>query len=149
MNNISCILIPPFYLNMSKRNKEKQSEHDQVIHFLEWELFKKGYKVWVNPGQCKYHESWGLYIDVIAQSYISNLPRYSVFMEVETDDTVDENETREWINYEKAYYFWYLVIPENSKNRALTLLRDHHIENCRLITWKKDTWGRISVSELP
>lgn len=134
---------------MIKRNFSQQSEHDAVISSVKQIYLEHGKFAWINPDGEKKQPWNGLYIDVIAVENEKDTKAWVI--EIETDDSVNENEAMEqWLNYDKTYTTqWHLAVPSNYETEAKRLLQMHNIEHCKVITWVRNQNGNYSFWGLP
>lgn len=126
---------------MANRFPANQSEHDKVIHAAYNGLDKTKHDVYINPGQTNNTSVAGYYPDII----ITNKGEKNVkfIIEVETADSINQNEVQQWINYStKISGAFYLLVPYNYKHIAETLCRQNGIK-ARFGTYQKDGWGGI------
>lgn len=130
--------------------KDTQSKHDDVVRTLKSMYEAHGKHVWVNPGSEKNHAWRGHYIDVIVVDKIPQ-PSAAWVIEVETEDSVSDNEARnQWHDYDRAYQnHWYLVVPVKSEKKAKELIQQHRVERCTLATWIHEADGSYIFPGLP
>jgi hypothetical protein len=129
---------------MAVRSFQNQSFHDTVIETLK-EIYnhrKETREVYINPGQEKNAALRGIYPDII----VKTLTGYLIF-EVETYDSVTDNESNEWSNISTLGTF-YLVIPDSSQEDALKLLTRHLLKKVQLVTYKLSE-NKLVFSKLP
>ncbi|MEQ8906892.1 hypothetical protein [Ekhidna sp.] len=131
---------------MAKRTDN--SPHDNAVRALKKIYEKHGYHVWINPGSEK-NKSWsGKWIDVIVAD--SEKATKAKLFEIETSDSIDDDEAMQWKEYDKAYTtVWHLAIPEGSKADVEKLIKSHKIERCKIVTWTKKADGTHSFKGLP
>lgn len=126
---------------MANRFPANQSEHDNVIQAAYNGLDKTGHDVYINPGQTKNTSVAGYYPDIIITNKGDNKVKFII--EVETADSINQNEVEQWINYStKISGTFYLLVPYASKNVAESLCRQNGIK-ARFGTYQKDGWGNI------
>lgn len=133
---------------MATRLKENASEHDAAVMAAMSDYEKEGFEVYSNPDGEKNREWGGKYIDVIALTKEDNTKAYVT--EVETEDSVSKSEAEgQWVIYDDIYSNWYLAVPVKSVDMAKQLCKEHKIEHCKVITWKKNDNGTHTFSQLP
>jgi len=113
---------------MVKRAKEKQEIHDIVVSKVKsWlETNNKGCEVITNPSQEKnQHVIRGedkVYPDVVYRPKSGEL--ITRLYEVETEESVNEDEAKQWKLYNSGKSSFYLVIPKNKLVNAKKLVSD-------------------------
>jgi seryl-tRNA synthetase len=130
---------------MAERASEKQSEHDEVVESLRRYYEKRGYNAESNPGSEKNREHKGRYPDVIVDSKPKESKVY--VLEVETADSITDEEVEQWRDYENAFRAWFLVVPSMSEPEANVLAND--LPNCEIKTWKRNDNGSVTFGSLP
>jgi hypothetical protein len=125
-----------------------QSEHDDAVRAARDIYRDHGKHVWIDPDGER-NMSWsGLYMDVIAANQPN--PTVAWVVEVETADSVTDSEaTDQWSAYDQAYTAWYLAVPVESEQDALTLLITHGIQHCTVVTWRRNPNGLHTFWGLP
>jgi hypothetical protein len=115
-----------------KRSEEKQREHDLIIHtsFKTWED-RGDVNVYQNPGDEHNFSVAGVYYpDIVVLDKTNNL---YLIEEVETEDTVTEEEAKEWKNFANFGVLLNLIVPEEKLEEAKQLSKD--ITNIRIQTY--------------
>jgi len=119
---------------MRNRRGDKQSEHDAVVSasartYSGWT--NKGFKVSVNPNGQKNQfvgkSESPLYPDVVVwepHSSGSSSGKAHIIEEIETDDSVNEQEAGQWSDYgSMGISTFNLVVPASRKNDAVEIIR--------------------------
>ncbi len=134
---------------MGSRTQEKQSKHDEAVQAAGQIYRQKGKHAWLNPGGEKNKEWCERYVDVIAVHNRLSISAWVI--EIETEDSVSENEARsQWKDYDGVYsQQWYLAVPVPSKATANTLIQKHAITHCTVLTWQRNTDGTYTFWGLP
>lgn len=111
---------------MADRHKDYQSLHDNIIQIAFSNLDKINHDVYINPGEHKNTNVNGLYPDII----ITNKGERNVkfIIEVETQDSINQNEVSQWTDYSKLGGQFYLLVPKNMKDTAELLCRQNNIK---------------------
>lgn len=134
---------------MATRSGNRQSDHDRAVQAAEQIYRQNGKYAWINPDGER-NKSWcNRYIDVVAAEKPDANTAWVI--EIETEDSVSESEAKsQWEDYDLAYTgHWFLAIPVASKDRASTLLQNHGIVHCSVITWKSNQDGTHTFWGLP
>jgi hypothetical protein len=129
---------------MAVRSFQNQDFHDTIIKTLK-EIYsrrKDTIEVYINPGQEKNAALHGIYPDII----VKNQRGYLIF-EVETLDSVTEDESNEWSNISTLGTF-YLVVPDSYQEDATKLLVKHLLRKTIIITYKL-VESKLVFSKLP
>lgn len=108
------------------RHKDYQSIHDSVIQTAYNNLDKIKHDVYINPGTSKNTNVSGLFPDII----ITNKGEKNVkfIIEVETQDSINQNEVQQWTDYSKLGGQFYLLVPKSMKDTAELLCRQNNIK---------------------
>lgn len=114
-----------------RRSPDNWSVHDKVIAKIKaWKEGQERYAV-TNPGQEKNVEGsvkrgdQTVYPDVVVRPKKGE-PIDELY-EVETPDSIDEEETGQWKKYNAGKSSFYLVVPEGYVSVAKNLIRDFTI----------------------
>lgn len=112
-----------------ERSRDEQFLHDWVIGKI-GEKYSKLYKeVHTNPGKEKNFELKGYYPDVVFVNY----GQIVLVAEVETKETINEEEAEEWKDLSNLGVQLVLVVPKEMQNMA------------REICWKKGIAAKIKI----
>ncbi len=108
--------------------------HDRVVRAIKGNLNNKTYDVYINPGQEKNAGIGDNYPDVIMTDKGKNSVRFILEVEVASSVTQDEAE-KQWKKYAtEISATLYLVVPENSLEKAKKLCQNNNI-NARFATY--------------
>lgn len=108
--------------------------HDRVVKAIKGSLNNKTYDVYINPGQEKNAGIGDNYPDVIMTDKGKNSVRFILEVEVASSVTQDEAE-KQWKKYAtEISATLYLVVPENSLEKAKKLCQNNNI-NARFATF--------------
>jgi hypothetical protein len=111
------------------RSQDEQFLHDWVIGKIR-EKYSRLYKeVHTNPGKEKKFELKGYYPDVVFVNY----GQVVLVAEVETQETINEEEAEEWKDLSNLGAQLVLVVPKEMQNAA------------REICWKKGIAAKIKI----
>ncbi|MGH7889204.1 MAG: hypothetical protein ACRENF_01485 [Thermodesulfobacteriota bacterium] len=111
------------------RSKDEQFLHDWVIRKLK-EKYSRLYKeVHTNPGEEKNFELKGHYPDVVFVNY----GQIVLIAEVETEETINEEEVKEWKELSTLGVQLVLLVPKEMQNAA------------RDICWKSGVAAKIKI----
>lgn len=114
---------------MTKRLPEKQSEHDRVIA-ASAKTWQKNplYVVHTNPnGEQNFSVNGDQFPDVIITDSNNKLLAVE---EIETEDSVAEEESKQWLTYSRFGVPLHLVVPAQKVNDAINLTR--HMVNIKI-----------------
>ena len=110
------------------RNDENWKIHDRVISRAKQRLEQQGCYVVANPGQEKNprgsvkRDDRRVYPDlVIRPPEEKSITR---LQEVETEDSVDNDEVKQWKEYNAGESSFYLIVPGGYVSKAKTLIRN-------------------------
>ncbi len=126
---------------MANRYPNEQSEHDKVIEYAYSHLNKTTHDVYINPGSYKNTSVNGLYPDIIITAKGDKVVKFII--EVETVNSINQNEVNQWRSYIKLGGTFYLLVPKDSKHKAELLCRQNNLK-ARFGTYTKDAWGNIT-----
>ena len=126
---------------MTNRMFDTQSEHDNVIKYAFTTLDKTSHDVYTNPGSQKNTSVNGFYPDIIITD--KGEARVKFILEVETEDSITQNEITQWRDYLKLGGIFYLVVPKKSRQKAELLCRQNNLK-ARFATYSKDVFGNIT-----
>ena len=108
--------------------------HDRVVKAIKGNLNQVAYDVYINPGQEKNAGIGDNYPDVILTEKGTNSVKFILEIEVATSVTQEEAETQ-WKKYvSEINATFYLVVPENSLEKAKKLCQNNNI-NARFATY--------------
>jgi len=111
------------------RSKDEQFLHDWVISKVK-EKYSKLYKeVQTNPGEDKSFEFKGSYPDVVFVNY----GQVVLIAEVETENTINEEEVNEWKELSNLGVQLVLLVPKELQNAA------------RDICWKNGIAAKVKI----
>ncbi|HWP93597.1 MAG TPA: hypothetical protein VNN20_15495 [Thermodesulfobacteriota bacterium] len=111
------------------RSKDEQFLHDWVINKVK-EKYSKLYKeVQTNPGEDKNYEFKGSYPDVVFVNY----GQVVLIAEVETENTINEEEVNEWKELSSLGVQLVLLVPKELQNTA------------RDICWKNGIAAKVKI----
>ena len=118
---------------MGLRTIQSQKLHDAVVITLKEFYLKKrnADDVIINPGDDTKAAIKGLYPDVISQT-----GDLLTVLEVETDETVTEQEALEWKTFNDIIGQFYLVVPEQAEAEAKALIKQNGLTHCKICTYK-------------
>ena len=111
---------------MGERHKDDQTLHDSVIQTAYNNLDKTKHDVYINPNAQKNTSVSGQYPDIIITESGVKVPKFII--EVETQDSINQNEVPQWIDYSKLGGLFYLLVPKNMKDTAELLCRQNNIK---------------------
>lgn len=120
---------------MADRHLDYQSIHDSVIQTAYNNLDKVNHDVYINPGTIKNTQVKGLYPDIIITN--KNEKNVKFIIEVETQDSINQNEVQQWTDYSNLGGQFYLLVPKNMKDTAELLCRQNNIK-ARIGIYYKD-----------
>ncbi len=100
-------------------------QHDKIIYQLADELKDCGYKAVINPTQEKNGSIDGLYPDIIVTDTDMN-PVYII--EVETIDSINNTEAKQWKNYTKTQIPFILCVPKESLYKTMHICQQYNID---------------------
>lgn len=103
-----------------------QNEHDSVIQTAYNNLDKINHRVYINPNQQKNTNIDGQYPDIIITPANDNTVKFVI--EVETSESVNNNEVQQWRTYSQLGGTFYLLVPFASKTLAELLCRQNGIK---------------------
>ena len=126
---------------MANRTLNEQSEHDNVINYAYSRLNKQTHDVYINPGSHKNTSVNGLYPDIIITAKGDKVVKFII--EVETANSINQNEVTQWRNYIKLGGIFYLLVPKDYRHKAELLCRQNNLK-ARFGTYTKDVWGNIT-----
>lgn len=108
--------------------------HDRVVKAIKSRLNENAYDVYINPGQEKHAHIGDNYPDVIMTEKGNNTVKFILEVEVSSSVTQEEAE-RQWKKYaNEINATFYLVVPENSLEKAKKLCQNNNI-NSRFATF--------------
>jgi hypothetical protein len=131
---------------MGQRTDRSQSEHDRVVSA--WALLlqrgpAKGMQVSTNPGKDQTvrvgPENDPRYPDVVAWRADEAEGQHGaaeIITEVETADSLNEEELAEWAAYGTLPAPFYLVVPAGSEEETIRLLKKNRIRVSQLWTYR-------------
>lgn len=112
-----------------ERSRDEQFLHDWIIEKIK-EKYSRLYKeVHTNPGKEKRFEFKGHYPDVVFINY----GQVVLIAEVETQETINEEEAEEWKELSNLGVQLVLVVPKDMRNAA------------REVCWKKGIAAKIKI----
>ena len=131
---------------MAQRNASNQSEHDRVVaawaSFLARKL-KAEFKVSTNPGKTRTvrvgPDDDPRYPDVVAWRVDAEKRHHGsaeVIVEVETADTLNEEELSEWAAYGVLPTPFYLVVPAGTEDKTVRLLKKRRFRVSQLWSYR-------------
>lgn len=120
---------------MAERHLDYQTIHDSVIQTAYNNLDKVKHDVYINPGNIKNTQVSGLYPDIIITKKDEKNVKFII--EVETQDSINQNEVQQWTEYSNIGGQFYLLVPKNMKDTAELLCRQNNIK-ARIGTYYKD-----------
>lgn len=143
---------------MARRATQSQAEHDQVVLAAQSKLqsrFGSDRRVTANPGTLQNLEIGSdrqpHYPDVLVWKPCSSSFRQGtaeIILEVETRDSLTEDEAMQWKAYGKLPVLFYLVIPEGEEDRVRGLLHACSARVSQLWTYKL-AGEQVSLEEEP
>src|ERR1700757_3457872 len=131
---------------MAQRNARSQSEHDRVVaawaKFLSRELTAE-LKVSTNPGQTRAvrvgPDDDPRYPDVVAWRADADKGQHGsaeVIVEVETAESLNEQELSEWAAYGVLPAPFYLVVPAGLEDETVRLLKKRRVRVSQLWSYR-------------
>ncbi len=126
---------------MANRYPNEQAEHDRVIDFAQSHLDKVNHDVYTNPGSYKNTSVNGLNPDIIITAKGDSAVKFII--EVETADSINQNEVQQWIDYINLGGSFYLLVPQDFKLKVELLCRQNNLK-ARFGTYAKDALGNIT-----
>ena len=114
---------------MAKRmDPNEQSYHDRVVADLmhEYKYYPSGSRVIINPSSEHNKDINGYYPDVVCFDPSTNMTY--VICEVETENSVNEQETQQWFKFAQLHTTFYLFVPDTCYSNALGLIKNHNIK---------------------
>lgn len=108
------------------RHKDYQAIHDIVIQTAYNNLDKIKHDVYINPGTSQNTNVNGLYPDIIITNKGDKNVKFVI--EVETQDSINQNEIQQWIDYSKVGGQFYLLVPKSMKDTAELLCRQNNLK---------------------
>ncbi len=93
-------------------------------------------------------EREGLTIDLFVTDNSTPVKAWGIAFE--STDSITENQAQcQWLGYSKAFDYWYLAVPLQTKTSTIHLLEKLNIRNCSLITWQEADNEKFSFRGLP
>jgi len=120
---------------MGERHKDYQTLHDLIIQTAFNNLDKINHDVYINPNSQKNTSVSGLYPDIIITE--KGIKDVKFIIEVETQDSINQNEIPQWEEFSKLGGHFYLLVPKNMKDTAEILCRQNNIK-ARVGTYSVD-----------
>jgi hypothetical protein len=117
---------------MVTRSEEKQREHDLIVNtsYKTW-IDRGDVKAFANPGEDHNFAVAGIYYpDIVVLDKNNNL---YLIEEVETEETVIQEEVEEWKQFSSFGVLLNLIVPEEKREEALKLISG--ISNIRVQTY--------------
>lgn len=111
---------------MANRNFLRQNEHDVVIQVAANNLDRVRHRIYTNPNQQKNTHINGHYPDIIITPINENTVEFVI--EIETEDSVNNNEATQWRIYSQLGGIFYLLVPLQSKTLAELICRQNNIK---------------------
>lgn len=111
------------------RSKDEQFLHDWVINKVKGKYSKLYKEVQTNPGEEKNFEFKGFYPDVVFVNY----GQVVLIAEVETENTINEEEVNEWKELSNLGVQLVLLVPKELQNAA------------RDICWKNGIAAKVKI----
>jgi len=161
----------PVFVALRKRNPDEQSDHDEVIDALANIYVDLGHEVHVNPDSEKNASVEGRWPDVIVvlqgeeeeedeededgEEDDAAVARFvfsetDYVFEVETSSSTNITQAKgQWLPYDDAFEDWYVVVPDESADKAGALIDELGLENATVVTWWRGPFGRILFDGLP
>lgn len=116
------------------RSNENWKVHDYIISGLKKWLEGQGKDVVANPGQEKNPDGWvkgrrrddePVYPDLVVRP--SKGEKITQLFEVETEDSIDSEEVKQWAMYNAGESSFYLIVPEGSVKKASELITERRL----------------------
>lgn len=110
---------------MGKRATLSQQEHDKIVAEIAKVRFSytDGTKTYTNPDGEKNFPVDSEYPDIVAvKDHI-----VAAIGEVETEETVNEEEAEQWISYANFKINFYLYVPKSKVSDAISLIKSRKI----------------------
>lgn len=111
---------------MGDRHQDYQALHDLVIQTAYSNLEKTKHDVYINPNRQKNTSVNGLYPDIIITDKGEKSVKFII--EVETQDSINQNEIPHWNDFSMLGGLFYLLVPKNMKDTAELLCRQNNIK---------------------
>jgi hypothetical protein len=112
---------------MAIRHGQSQTEHDQVIlaSAETYEKFRrKGFLVSVNlTGKPCHNIGGGNFPDLVVWRTGGENGRTAIIEEVETNETVNDQEAKEWERYSHFGATFYLIVPKDCMDQAEEIVK--------------------------
>jgi hypothetical protein len=104
---------------MDFRDFGNQTIHDSIVQAAAERLDATKYTVYINPGQQKNTAVGSEYPDIVVTPKGSNVVQFII--EVETADSVNENEAVQWKTYSQLGGTFYILVPHGSLQAARSI----------------------------
>ncbi len=111
------------------RTPDEQFLHDWVIRSLKAQFGREYQEVHINPGDEKNYELKGHYPDAVFENY----GQVVMVIEVETAETVNEDEAKQWKEFSKLGAKLSVLVPKELHKNAMD------------ICWKNGLAGKINI----
>lgn len=131
---------------MSRRSENSQSEHDRVIEAWARNViprFGKDVEVSTNPGNLKRfqvgRDDDPRFPDVLvwrSDSVEGRDGTAELVAEIETSDSLNEDEVAEWAAYGKLPAPFHLVVPQGAEEEAIRLVRKKSVRVSQLWSYQ-------------
>jgi hypothetical protein len=112
---------------MTERHKDYQTLHDTIIQSAYDTLDKVSHDIYINPGTNHLTSVNSLYPDIIITKKGDKNVKFII--EVETQDSINQNEIDQWRQYALLGGTFYLLVPKNMKETAEILCRQNNIKS--------------------
>lgn len=110
---------------MANRQQITQSEHDSVIRTACENLDRVNYRIYSNPNQEKNTSINGHYPDIIITTINDDSVKFLI--EVETADSINNSESKQWKIYSHLDGTFYLLVPHACLRQTVLLCRQNNI----------------------
>lgn len=128
---------------MAQRLSTTQSIHDRIIDVASRKIAEAGkYKVYTNPSSSKNAAINGVYPDIILTPLGNNT--VSFIIEVETSESVTDNESSQWKEYSTLGGIFYLLVPSESLQIAKSICIRQSV-SAKFGTYSFDSNGSVSI----
>ena len=140
------------YLN-KKRRETNQGDHDKAVKDIAVARFSyEENDTYTNPGGEKNAyvgpESNPQYPDIVVLEKGAGRRTAVNIAEIETADSINEEESKQWDDYFQTGIPFYLYVPSGYSGTAKILLKNNRIVVAGLRTYNYDQFGRISITNI-
>ncbi len=127
------------------RSQQAWAEHDRIVGASAYTWIRDDRIVHTNPGGFKNFSVNGeSFPDVIVTSLQNQLIAVE---EIETEDSVTDEESKQWIEYAAFGVSFNLIVPVGKLADAQILVNTKGIDNIRIQGYSVDSVGRVAFQK--